>query len=126
MIRRYELTDQEWEQIAHLLPTEKNSKPGRPSRDNRLMMNAMIWIARSGAPQREEEIEVGGAENTHNLSQVELMRIEVKFDYETDYQDYPFIPVGTQAVLLNSNTMMIGAWGKVLLAYGIQQILRLS
>jgi hypothetical protein len=63
---------------------------------------------------------VGGAENTHNLSQVELMRIEVKFDYETDYQDYPFIPVGTQAVLLNSNTMMIGAWGKVLLAYGIQ------
>ncbi len=68
----------------------------------------------------EEEIEVGGAENTLNLSQVKLMRIDVKFDYETNYQDYPIIPVGTQAVLLNSNTMMIGVWGKVLLAYRIQ------
>lgn len=31
MIRRYELTDQEWEQIAHLLPTEKTVNPdGHP------------------------------------------------------------------------------------------------
>lgn len=53
MARRYELTDQEWEQIAPLLPPEKNSRPGRPSKDNRLMINAMIWIARSGAPWRD-------------------------------------------------------------------------
>ena len=53
MTRRYELTDQEWEQIAPLLPPEKNNRPGRPSKDNRLMINAMIWIARSGAPWRD-------------------------------------------------------------------------
>ena len=53
MTRRYELTDQEWEQIASLLPVEKNSRPGRPSKDNRLMINAMIWIVRSGAPWRD-------------------------------------------------------------------------
>ena len=53
MTRRYELTDQEWEQIAPLLPVEKNSRPGRPSKDNRLMINAMIWIVRSGAPWRD-------------------------------------------------------------------------
>lgn len=53
MTRRCELTDQEWEQIAPLLPPEKNSRPGRPSKDNRLMINAMIWIARSGAPWRD-------------------------------------------------------------------------
>ena len=53
MTRRYELTDQEWEQIAPLLPPEKNSRPGRPSKDNRLMINAMVWIARSGAPWRD-------------------------------------------------------------------------
>ena len=53
MTRHYELTDQEWEQIAPLLPPEKNSRPGRPSKDNRLMINAMIWIARSGAPWRD-------------------------------------------------------------------------
>lgn len=53
MTRRYELTDQEWEQIAPLLPPEKSCRSGRPSKDNRLMINAMIWIARSGAPWRD-------------------------------------------------------------------------
>lgn len=53
MSRRYELTDQEWEQIASLLPPEKTGKPGRPSKDNRTMLNGMVWIARSGAPWRD-------------------------------------------------------------------------
>ena len=53
MLRRYELTDQEWEQIASLLPPEKTGKPGRPSKDNRTMLNGMVWIARSGAPWRD-------------------------------------------------------------------------
>ncbi len=53
MSRRYELTDQEWEQIAFLLPPENTGKPGRPSKDNRLMLNAMIWLARSGAAWRD-------------------------------------------------------------------------
>ena len=53
MTRRYELTDQQWEQIALLLPPEKTNKPWRPSKDNRLMINAMVWMARSGAPWRD-------------------------------------------------------------------------
>lgn len=53
MSRRYELTDQEWEQIALLLPPENTGKPGRHSKDNRLMLNAMIWLARSGAAWRD-------------------------------------------------------------------------
>ena len=53
MLRRYELTDQEWEQVAALLPPEKTGKPGRPSKDNRTMLNGMVWIARSGAPWRD-------------------------------------------------------------------------
>ena len=53
MTRRYELTDQQWEQIVLLLPPEKTNKPGRPSKDNRLMINAMVWMARSGAPWRD-------------------------------------------------------------------------
>jgi len=53
MLRRYERTDQEWEQIASLLPPEKTGKPGRPSKDNRTMLNGMVWIARSGAPWRD-------------------------------------------------------------------------
>ncbi|MDE6675755.1 MAG: hypothetical protein K2K19_13275 [Acetatifactor sp.] len=67
----------------------------------------------------EEEIEVEGAANTPNLSQAKLMRVDVTFDHETNYSDYSFIPVGTQMVLLDYNTMLIGVWGKILLAYRI-------
>ena len=52
MKRRYELTDQEWEQIADLFPKEATGKPGRPPKGNRKMLNAMVWIARSGAAWR--------------------------------------------------------------------------
>ena len=53
MLRRYELTDQEWNCIKDLLPPEKSGKRGRPSKDNRMILNAMVWIARSGAPWRD-------------------------------------------------------------------------
>lgn len=51
--RRYELTDEEWEQVKDLLPPERTGKKGKPRKDNRLMLNAMIWLARSGAPWRD-------------------------------------------------------------------------
>ena len=53
MLKRYELTDQEWEKLAPLLPPEKTGRRGRPQKDNRTMLNAMVWIARSGAPWRD-------------------------------------------------------------------------
>ncbi len=53
MSERYKLTDQQWEQISPFLPPEKTGRPGRPLKDNRSMLNAMIWIARSGAPWRD-------------------------------------------------------------------------
>lgn len=53
MLKRYELTDQEWNQISHLFPPEYNGKRGRPRKDNRTMLNAVVWIARSGAPWRD-------------------------------------------------------------------------
>lgn len=47
--RRYELTDEQWERIKDLLPG-KASDPGRTALDNRLFLNAVLWIARTGAP----------------------------------------------------------------------------
>lgn len=44
--KRYELSDGQWEQIKDLIPC---AKTGRPPKDNRLMQNAMLWLARSGA-----------------------------------------------------------------------------
>lgn len=48
--KRYELSDEEWDRIKEYMPSDKQKKQGRPAKDNRLMMNAMLWIARSGAP----------------------------------------------------------------------------
>jgi transposase len=52
-MRRYELTNEEWTRIKDLLPPENTGKKGRPRKDNRIMLNGMIWIARSGCQWRE-------------------------------------------------------------------------
>lgn len=52
MRHRHELSDEEWVRIAPLLPPERGRR-GRPSKDNRRMVNAMLWIGRTGAPWRD-------------------------------------------------------------------------
>ena len=53
VLRRYELTDEEWKKIEGLLPPERTGKKGRPSKNNRTIFNGIVWIARSGAPWRD-------------------------------------------------------------------------
>ena len=53
MLRRYELTDDEWNRVAPLLPPENSGKQGRPSKCNRTILNGIVWIARSGTPWRD-------------------------------------------------------------------------
>ena len=53
MLRRSELTDSEWNRVVELLPPENTGKQGRPRKDNRTILNGMIWIARSGTPWRD-------------------------------------------------------------------------
>lgn len=48
MVKRYELTDGQWERIRELLPG-KASDPGRTAEDNRRFINAVLWVLRSGA-----------------------------------------------------------------------------
>ncbi len=48
-MRRYEITDEQFERIAPLL-SGKPGDPGRNARDNRQFINAVLWIARTGAP----------------------------------------------------------------------------
>ena len=44
--KRYELTDAQWGRIKDLIPRAKIDKPPK---DDRMMLNAMLWLARSGA-----------------------------------------------------------------------------
>lgn len=48
MAKRYELSDEQWKQLAPLLPG-KVGDPGRSGKDNRLFVNAVLWVLRSGA-----------------------------------------------------------------------------
>jgi len=48
MAKRYELNDAQWERIKDLLPG-KAGDPGRSGADNRLFVNGVLWVLRSGA-----------------------------------------------------------------------------
>lgn len=52
MIKRYELSNEEWARIKDMLPPENTGKKGRPGKDNRNMLNGMLWITRSGSQWR--------------------------------------------------------------------------
>lgn len=47
-VKRYELSEAQWTRIAPLLPG-KTTDPGRTAADNRLFVNGVLWVLRSGA-----------------------------------------------------------------------------
>jgi len=51
-MRRFELSDEQWERVQGLLPG-KPGDPGRSGEDNRLFLDAVLWIVRTGAPWRD-------------------------------------------------------------------------
>ena len=46
------LSDAQWERVAPLLPG-KVGDPGRSGGDNRLFLEAVLWMVRTGAPWRD-------------------------------------------------------------------------
>jgi len=46
-----DLTNEEWEKIASLLPPQK-PKTGRPASDHRRIVNGILWVKRTGASWR--------------------------------------------------------------------------
>jgi transposase len=49
---RHRLTDEQWRRIEHLIPG-KPGDPGRSGNDNRLFVDAIVWMARTGTPWRD-------------------------------------------------------------------------
>ena len=52
MMRRHELTDEQWEAIEPLLPGRAGD-PGRTAADNRLFVDAVLFVAKTGIPWRD-------------------------------------------------------------------------
>jgi len=57
LIRR-ELTDPQWQRIEQLVPGKKGDR-GRHGEDNRRFVDAVLWVARAGAPWRDLPEELG-------------------------------------------------------------------
>ena len=48
MAKRYELSDAQWARIAELLPGKQGDR-GRTAKDNRIFVDGVLWVLRSGA-----------------------------------------------------------------------------
>ena len=64
MAKRYELNEQQWARIAEMLPGKK-SDPGRTAKDNRLFVNGILWVLRSGAQWDELPERYGKWKSVH-------------------------------------------------------------
>src|SRR6266508_3880200 len=53
-----ELTDVQWAKLAPLLPPQR-PRMGRPPKDHRLIVEAIAWLCRTGAPWRDLPAEYG-------------------------------------------------------------------
>ncbi len=58
------LRDDQWERIRDILPG-KPGDPGATAQDNRLFVEAVLWIARTGAPWRDLPSELGNWHTTY-------------------------------------------------------------
>jgi transposase len=52
MQRRHALSEEQWAQLSPLLPSEVG-RVARPAKSNRVMVEGMVWILRTGAPWRD-------------------------------------------------------------------------
>lgn len=52
-MKRYELTKEQWIKLRDYLPPEHKKQGGRPGKDNRLMLNAMLYRLSTGIAWRD-------------------------------------------------------------------------
>jgi len=57
-VPRHGLSDDQWARVAPFLPPERGRR-GRPSKGNRLMLDAMLWMLEASTPWRDLPGEFG-------------------------------------------------------------------
>jgi len=58
------ITDEEWESVA--IYFEKKQKTGRPAKNSRVLIDAMLWIHKTGAPWRDLPPDYGSWKTVYN------------------------------------------------------------
>jgi transposase len=92
MLRRHEVSDSEWERIKGFLPPE-NTGEGRPSKSNRDIYNAILWINRTGAPWRDLPERFGPWETVYSRFRLwskngVFKRLFEHYSSDADMQEY--------------------------------------
>jgi transposase len=65
MTHRGDVTNEQWEQVAPLLPPQQ-SRTGRPAHDHRMILNGILWKVRTGAPWRDLPERYGSWSTVHS------------------------------------------------------------
>lgn len=52
-MKRHEISEERWNRIKELLPPERKPQGGRPAKDNRIMLNGIIYWLNTGIPWRD-------------------------------------------------------------------------
>jgi transposase len=65
-MHRHELTEEQWQRIAPLLPQERGRRARPAKLSNRLFINAVLYIAKTGAPWRDLPERFGPWKTVHN------------------------------------------------------------
>jgi transposase len=52
-MERHELSEAQWARLAPLLPPQHRAGRGRPAKDHRLIVNAILWRLATGVPWRD-------------------------------------------------------------------------
>ena len=109
MIRR-ELTDSQWQRIEKLVPGKKGDK-GRGGKDNRLFVDAVLWILRTGAPWRDLPDEFGkwNSVYTRFLRWARKGRWESLFKALADDPDFEHVMI--DATIVRAHQHAAGAKG---------------
>src|SRR5215203_1449942 len=63
MRHRHAISDDDWARIKDLLPGQPGQH-GKVAKDNRLFLDAVLWIARTGAPWRDLPERLGNWNST--------------------------------------------------------------
>ena len=63
MLPRHAISDVDWNRIKHLLPGQ-NGQHGKVAKDNRLFIDAVLWVAKTGAPWRDLPERLGNWNST--------------------------------------------------------------
>ena len=111
--RRHDISDKEWANIEKLLSGSKGSI-GLPSADNRLLINAVFWILRTGAPWRDLPSHLGDWK----------IHIDAFVDGEIGGFGKKYLKISLSNLILNGSSLMPAIAKFIRMGQALRKVMR--